>query len=95
MADYRRAVERLAAGETISIRVHGNSMTPKISSGDEITISPDISDVRKGDAVFCKVRGSFYVHLVTAIRGDEYQISNNHGHVNGWTRQVFGKVTSH
>jgi hypothetical protein len=22
-----------------------------------------------------------------------YQIANNHGHVNGWTRTIYGKVT--
>jgi hypothetical protein len=47
-----------------------------------------------GDAVLCKVRGSVFTHLITAIRGEgddrEFQISNNHGRVNGWTRQVYG-----
>jgi hypothetical protein len=42
--------------------------------------------------VLCKVRGTQYLHLVSAVRPDQYQISNNHGHVNGWTRakNVFG-----
>ena len=31
---------------------------------------------------------------MTARRGDRYLISNNHGHNNGWTRTVFGRVVS-
>lgn len=31
----------------------------------------------------------------TAIEGDRYQISNNHGHINGWTTRtkIYGIVT--
>jgi hypothetical protein len=47
-----------------------------------------------GDAVLCKIKGNVFTHLITAIRGEgddrEFQISNNHGRVNGWTRQVYG-----
>lgn len=69
-------------------------MQPKVKSGQLITISPD-KNVEKGDVVFCKVKGKYYVHLCTAVHGERYQISNNHGHVNGWIGKngIFGKVT--
>jgi hypothetical protein len=69
-------------------------MTPKIHSKDLVTLSSDISDINKNDIVLCKVKGSFYIHLVTAVKDDQYQISNNHGLVNGWITKnaIFGKV---
>lgn len=78
----------------------GNSMSPKIHSGDQVKViicSP--LAYRVGDVVYAKVKGNYYLHLLTAIDtsgGDgynaRYQISNNHGHVNGWTdaKNMFG-----
>lgn len=87
-------VEKLQKGETVSFRPTGNSMTPKINSGELVTVSPDISDIKKGDIVLCKCSGRYFCHLVSAVQGERYQISNNHGHVNGWVGKncVFGKV---
>lgn len=87
-------VAKLKNGETVSFRPNGNSMTPKIMSGNLITVSPDIGEIGKGDIVLCKVSGRYFCHLVTAVHGDRYQISNNHGHVNGWVGKncIFGKV---
>lgn len=56
--------------------------------------------LRKNDIVLCKVKGSQYLHLITAIKDSEnfdnaqYQISNNKGFVNGWITidSIFGKV---
>lgn len=92
--NYPKHVEDLKAGQEVKFRPKGNSMRPKIKSGQEVTVSPNVDDVKKGDIVFCKVRGNFYVHLVTGIDKDRYQISNNHGHVNGWIRsnRLYGKV---
>jgi len=91
-------IARLRAGETVSFREGGNSMTPRIKSRQKCTYTPvlNATDVKVGDAVFCKVGGSYFTHLITAIRGDQYQISNNHGHVNGWITldSIFGKVVS-
>lgn len=89
---YLHYVEKLKKGETVSFRPKGNSMTPRIKSGELVTIEPSL-DIEVGDAVFCKVRGNFYVHLVKAIKNGEYQIGNNHGRINGWTKNVYGKVT--
>lgn len=89
-------IARLKAGETVAFREGGNSMTPRIKSRQKCTYVPvsSMSDIKVGDAVFCRVGGSYFTHLITAIRGEEVQISNNHGHVNGWTKieNVFGRV---
>jgi len=70
-------------------------MTGRIASGQLCSVVPLDRDPQKGDIVLCRVRGHQYLHLVTAVRGDQYQISNNHGHVNGWTsrKNVFGILT--
>lgn len=90
-------IEKLAAGEVIeSYREAGNSMTPKIKSRQPVTLArPDHSKLEAGDIVFCKVSGNYYTHLVTGVKPNQVQISNNHGHVNGWTTfdKVFGIVT--
>jgi hypothetical protein len=91
-------IARLAAGETIAFRESGNSMVPRIASRALCTYVPVRApdDARVGDAVFCKVAGSYYTHLVTAADGERRQISNNHGHTNGWTHlaHVFGRVVA-
>lgn len=88
-------INRLQRGETIETCERGHSMEPLIASGQKHIVSPiQLSEVKVNDIVFCKVRGIYYTHLVTAIdphRG--LQISNNRGRVNGWTKIVFGKVT--
>lgn len=91
-------VENLKKGETVSFRPKGNSMRPRIESGNKVTVSPDISEVQVNDIVFCKVHGNFYVHLVKAIKTEQdakrYLIANNHGRINGWVGKnaVYGKV---
>ena len=91
----------LQAGKTVeNYKEGGNSMTPLIKDGQKVTLEPipDLSAIKRGDIVLCKVRGSIMTHLVKGTRNNrgklEFQIGNNHGHVNGWTRQVFGKVTA-
>jgi phage repressor protein C with HTH and peptisase S24 domain len=94
MARVNPYVEKLKKGETISYRPVGNSMTPRIESGNLVTVCPDISNVSKGDIVMCKCKGRIFCHLVTAVQGNRYQISNNHGHVNGWIGKdcIYGQV---
>lgn len=83
----------LAAGKQIKCRPKGQSMKPLIESGQLITIDPDVSNIQVGDIVFCKVNGNFYCHLVSAVGQDgRYQISNNHNHINGWTKAIYGKI---
>ena len=93
-------IARLRAGETVSFRESGNSMTPRIKHRQKCTYAPVLShdDVSVGDAVFCKVGPYYYTHLIKAKMpegdGYRYQIGNNHGKINGWTTldKIFGKV---
>jgi len=91
-------IERLKAGETVQFRPRGGSMTPKIKSGELCTVAPitDHSTLETGDIVLCKVNGSQYIHLVSAIQGARFQISNNKGHVNGWVtaNAIYGKLVN-
>ena len=89
-------IEKLKNGETVQKRCKGNSMTPIFESGCTVEIEPvDVSDIKKDDVVFCKVRGMVCCHLVTAVDETKkrFQISNNHGHVNGWTKTIYGRVS--
>lgn len=91
-----KMVQRLLAGETIyRYKEGGNSMVPLIRSRQAVDIRPVDKDLEVGDIVFCKVHGRYMMHLITAIDGDRIQISNNHGHVNGWTNanKVYGLVS--
>lgn len=89
-----KKIEKLLAGETIISKEPGNSMTPIIKHRQPVKIEPCTwEDVEVGDIVYCKVRGYVYTHLVKAINDKRgCQIGNNHGHVNGWTKSVYGKV---
>lgn len=93
--NYNELVLKLQKGETIQFRPRGNSMQPKIESGQLVTVSPVNGDLKKGDIVLCKIKGRWYVHLVAAIQGKRFQISNNKGHINGWIGEnsIFGIVT--
>lgn len=96
----RGAVEPLKLGLTVHVGGHGNSMTPLLESGEVVIVKPiDALDrLKKGDIVLCKVKGRVYLHKITGVRGRKicgnkiYQISNNHGYVNGWTSTIYGKV---
>ena len=87
-------IQRVKNGETISFRPKGNSMSPKIESGQLVTVAPilDLSLIQVGDIVLCSVKGQQFLHLVSAVQGNRFQISNNGGFTNGWTQNVYGKV---
>lgn len=95
-------IAQLRAGTTIQCRPRGNSMQGKIESGQLCTIVPvgedgiDPSELKKNDIVLCKVGGNEYLHIISAIQGQRFQISNNRGHVNGWisANNIFGKCTN-
>ena len=94
----RSVIGDLQMGKTVrNYKEGGNSMTPLIYDGQKVTLVPisDLKTVERGDIVLCKVRGNTFTHKVKQIRNNrgklEFLIENNHGHVNGWTRQVFGK----
>ena len=87
------AIEKLKQQSVVSIHPRGNSMTPRIKSGQRCVIIPaSVKSVEKGDIVLCRVNGKDYLHLVKAKKQDRVLIGNNHGGVNGWTQRVFGKM---
>ncbi len=70
-------------------------MSPRIESGQLCTVEPvNSSDLRPGDIVLCKVRGTEYLHFVKAIQDGRFQIGNNRGHINGWigANSIFGRL---
>lgn len=98
---YNPILERLRQGEIVSFRPKGHSMTPRIRSGQKVTLAPvDPESLQVGDVVYCRVQGMEVTHLLTAIRvgkkGKQFQISNNHGHVNGWVgpEAIYGKCVA-
>jgi hypothetical protein len=89
-------IQRLLAGETVSFRPRGHSMSPRIESGQLCTVTPvDPATLVAGDIVLCKVKGAEYLHLVKGVQGGRFQIGNNRGFINGWigANGVFGKLT--
>lgn len=87
-------IEKLQKGEVVSFRPRGNSMKPKINSGDLVTVIPIADPPQKDDIVLCKVKGNHFLHLVKAVDGDRFQIGNNRGGINGWISigGIYGKV---
>jgi len=87
-------IELLQEGETIISKEPGNSMTPRIRSRQPVKIKPITwQECEVGDVVYCKVRGNLYTHLVKAKNDKRgVLIGNNHGRINGWTKQVYGKI---
>ena len=90
-------INRIQNRETVQFRPHGNSMQPRIKSGQLVTVIPATNmELRENDVVLCSVDGKQYLHLIKKIGLDgKLQIGNNKGHINGWiTRdKVYGLVT--
>lgn len=95
MARENFVLKTLLETGSVTWKPKGNSMSGKIESGDQVVVKKvDLKALRVGDAVYAKVKGNYYLHLLTAIdeTQDRYLISNNHGHDNGWVSgaNVFG-----
>lgn len=86
---------KLQQGLPFNTSEKGNSMVPLLKSGQSHELSPCTwEDCIKGDIVFCKVKGNYYTHLVLSKDWKKgVQIGNAKGRINGWTKQVYGKVT--
>jgi len=92
MTNYK--VEKLLQGETIISKEPGNSMLPLIKSKQPVKIEPATwEQVETGDIVYCKVHGNLYTHLVKAKDLEKgCLIDNNKGGINGWTKNIYGKI---
>ena len=91
------SAQHLQNGERIVIVGFGQSMTPILKSGQPVLVEPVTEETKlsKGDVVFTKVNGHYYLHKIISIRNDKsYQIGNNHGHINGWVSRstIYGKM---
>ena len=92
MRNYK--LERLQNGETFITHEKGNSMVPLIKSNQNHKLEPTTwEQCSIGDIVYCKVKGNFYTHLVKVKNNEKgLLIGNNKNGINGWTKQVYGKV---
>lgn len=89
------ALKELKAGRNVKIRPHGGSMRGRIESGQEVTLSPVLSDeLAVDDVVLVRWKGNFLLHLIKEINDGQILIGNNVGKENGWvsSKDVFGKV---
>jgi len=93
MPNYERMQHELATHGRTEAKVFGQSMKPILESGSFLCFEQRATYL-VGDIVFCKVRGRYIdAHKITKIDSQgRYLISNNHGHDNGWTGRIFGKV---
>ena len=89
-------IQKLTNGETIISKEPGNSMLPLLKSKQPVRLAPvKWEDCKVGDIVFCKVRGNCFTHLVKGKKEKRgLLIGNNHGRINGWTKNVYGKVVA-
>jgi hypothetical protein len=88
-------IAKLQAGESVQFRPRGNSMSPRIESGQLCFVEPvDPGALAVGDVVLCRVRQAEYLHFVKAIQGGRFQIGNNRGGINGWIggHGIFGRL---
>lgn len=87
-------IQKLLDGETIISKEPGNSMLPILKSKQPVKLQPiSWEDCEVGDIVFCKVRGNVFTHLVKGKNQKRgLLIGNNRGRINGWTKNVYGKV---
>lgn len=92
MKNYK--LEKLQNNETFITHEKGNSMNPLIKSGQDHKLMPITwEECEVDDIVYCKVKGNFYTHLVKGKNNEKgLLIGNNKGGINGWTKQVYGKV---
>ena len=89
-------VSELQAGRPVTYVEHGSSMSPRLKDGVRVTVEPcTLAEAKVGDVVLCKVGRGHYLHYVRAVGEDgRVQIGNAHGHINGWTRRVYGRLVS-
>lgn len=86
MSNRKFAIQALEEKGNVIIRCNGNSMVPIIRSKEAIHLRKVLpTQLRVGDAVFCRINGNMTVHKITHIdvANQRYEISNNHGFRNG------------
>ena len=92
----------LLEGKTVAFRSSGNSLYPRVWSGDSCTYQPvaNAAEIQLNDVVFCEVQpgNRFFAHVVKDIdwfRGRRcFTIANISGRENGWCydEHIYGKL---
>lgn len=92
----QRKIDSLLNGEIIISKEPGNSMEPILKSREPVILVPvkDFTkDFKVGDIAFSKIHGTCYTHKIYGINKDKgILIGNNSGHMNGWTKNIYGKA---
>lgn len=93
MNKYERLKISLETTGKGNMKAFGSSMLPILKSGSLLTFEK-ASEYKIGDIVFCKVKGRYIdAHKIVKTDANKgFLIANNHGHENGWTRTIYGKV---
>lgn len=96
-AAFSNARDILKEGESLSIRVKGQSMLPFFQSGSMIVIRPiKEEDFRRGSVVLAETkRGDFVVHRILRVEGDMVTLlgdGNIYGTESMPRRMVYGTV---
>ena len=79
-----KKIQRLKNGESFVTSEPGNSMLPLYKSNEKHLVTPITWQE-------CKVRGSCFTHKVYSVDPNRgCLIGNNKGHMNGWTKNVYG-----
>lgn len=97
--DEKEIAKALKNGETVLHWELGDSMAPLINNAEYCKIMPikNVDDVKRGDAVFCKMEDGYYmVHQVWEISdcGHDgkkwFKIGSTMSTIFGWTQNVLG-----
>lgn len=91
---YERLKQELETTGTGRMTTGGSSMTPIFPGNTSVKMTYKKQESYEvGDIVFCKCKGYVDAHLIIAKDANKgYLIANNHGHLNGWSHKVFGRV---
>ncbi len=96
-------IKQLAEGLDVTFKPRGNSMKPRIHSGDKVILwntgiymaNNGLSRLEVDTVVLCKVAGKHYLHKIKAVKyASRYLISNEAGKENGWIglNHIYGVV---
>lgn len=89
------AIDMLNNGIELARFEFGNSMSPKLLSGEYCILKPlkNGEEANVGDAVFCNVNGIVMTHMVLSKKNNdskvEYLISDTSGNIYGWTSEIY------
>jgi len=86
-----KAIKDLEEGKKVTVTPAGNSMTPVIRNRQQVNLRPlEKGEIlKRGMIVLVSMNTrTVYLHKISAVSKDRVQISNNHGHANGWTKKT-------